>query len=137
MSFIGDGRVVRAAAVTVTVTVAVSVPPLPSEIVYVNVVVPLKPAAGVKLTLVPCVGHRAAVAGCVTAVTVSVSPVSGAIVSLASTLSTVAPLSWATVKLSFTASGGVVRPGVTVTVTVAVSVPPLPSEIVYVNVAVP
>ncbi len=34
--------------VTVTVTVAVSVPPLPSEIVYVNVVVPLKLAAGVK-----------------------------------------------------------------------------------------
>ena len=56
--------------------------------------------------------------------------------SLASTSSTVAPLSSATVKLSSLAVGGSFT-GVTVTVTVAVSVPPLPSEIVYVNASVP
>jgi hypothetical protein len=35
------------AAATVTVTVAVDVPPKPSEMVYVNESLPVKPAAGV------------------------------------------------------------------------------------------
>ncbi len=77
-----EGVVHRVAAasftgVTVTVTVAVAVPPLPSAIVYVNVVVPLKLGAGVKRTTPP-VSVTVPLAGCVTAVTVSVSPVSGA-----------------------------------------------------------
>ncbi len=46
--------------VTVTVTVAVAVPPLPSDTVYVNVVVPKKLAVGLKVTLRAAVGHRAA-----------------------------------------------------------------------------
>ncbi len=101
-----------------------------------NVTVPLKLGAGVKLMLLGVNDTEPPVAGWVTAVIVSVSPMSGAIVSLASTSSTVAPLSSATVKLSSTASGGLFEPP-TVTVTVAVSVPPLPSEMVYVNVVVP
>jgi hypothetical protein len=55
---------------------------------------------------------------------------------LASTFSTVATLSSATVKLSSLAVGGSFT-GVTVTVTAAVEKPPLPSEIVYVNVVTP
>src|SRR5262249_12697386 len=121
--------------VTFTVTVAVSVPPRPSEMVYENVTTPLKFGAGVNVTPV-AVKVTVPLAGWVTAVNVSVSPTSGANVSLASTSNVVAPLSSATVKLSSRASGGSFS-SVTVTVTVAVAVPPLPSEIVYVNVVVP
>ena len=64
-----------------------------------------------------------------TAVTVSVSPVSGAVVSFASTSTTVGPLSSAVVTVSGLAVGGSLT-GVTVTLTVAVAKPPLPSEIV-------
>jgi hypothetical protein len=108
---------------------------LPSEIVYVNMTVPVKPVAGWKRTTPP-VSVTVPLAGWVTAVTVSVSPASGALVSLASTSSTVAGLFRLTMKLSSRAVGGLFDP-VTVTVTVAVAVPPLPSEIVYVNVEVP
>ena len=68
-------------------------------------------------------------AGWVTAVTLSVSPVSGPVVSLASTLTMVAPLSSATVIGSGLATGGSLT-GVTVIETVLVTVPPLPSETV-------
>ena len=65
----------RSTGVTVTVTVAVSVPPLPSEIVYVNVVgagevrgrLERHARAAAVMTTVPF-------AGCVDAVIVSVSP---------------------------------------------------------------
>ena len=40
-------------ALTVTDTEALALPPFPSEIVYVNVTVPLKWARGVKLTVPP------------------------------------------------------------------------------------
>src|SRR5262249_27872543 len=119
--------------VTVTVTVAGSVRPLLSVTVYLNVVVPWKLGAGVDSTTPAVSVTVPPVAAWVPAVTVNVSPVSGAVVSLASTFTTVAPLSSATVRLSSIASGGL--PSTTSTVTVAVSVPPLPSEIVYVNVA--
>ena len=68
-------------------------------------------------------------AAAVTAVTVSVSPVSGPRVSLASTAMLVTPLSSATVVLSVLAIG-LSLTGVTVTLTVAVALPPLPSLIV-------
>src|SRR5262245_6213318 len=103
--------------VTVTVTVAVAVPPLPSEIVYVNVVVPKKLLAGRNLATTPS-WVTVPLAGWVTAMMVSVSPVSGANESLARTLSGVVPLSSATVKVSALAVGGLLP---TVTVTVAVS----------------
>jgi hypothetical protein len=51
-------------------------------------------------------------------------------------LSTVAPLFSLTAKASSLASGASFT-GVTVTVTIAGSVPPLPSDTVYVNVTVP
>ncbi len=81
---------------------------------------------GVKLTLAPVKVTEPPLAGWVTAVMTSVSPVSGTVESLASTLSTVAALSLATRKLSLLAVG-VSFTGVTFTGTVAVSVPPLPS----------
>jgi hypothetical protein len=62
----------------------------------------------------------------VTAVMVSVSPASGALLSLARTLIEVGPESSTTVALSGFAVG-LSFTGVTVTVTVAVAVPPLPS----------
>src|SRR5262249_57955972 len=60
-------------AETVTVTVAVATPPCPSEIVYWNVSVPVKPFAGVYWH---CVAVQVAVpcAGVVDPVIVSVSP---------------------------------------------------------------
>ena len=70
--------------------------------------------------------------------TVSVSSPSSASVSFASDVSAVdgrcPRRSWPRRRRP---SGGVVRPALTVIVTVAVSVPPLPSETVYVNVSVP
>ena len=89
---------------------------------------PKKFAAGVKLTDVPS-WLTVPLAGCVTAVMVSVSPLSGAVESLASTSITIVPLSSATVTGSSFAVGGSLS-GVTMTVTVAVSSPPAASEIV-------
>src|SRR5207253_2691142 len=104
---------------------------------YANVVVPLKFGAGVKRTTPP-LSVTEPLAGWVTDTTVSVSPVSGAVLSLASTSSTVALLSSATVKLSAVAVGGLFVPAtVTVTVPMALPVPPLPSEPVYANVVGP
>ena len=123
--------------VTVTVTVAVAVPPLPSEIVYVNVVVPLKLGAGVKLTWPPCsvtvpLGrlrhrrHRERLAR------VRRDGVVGQHVQRRVARAVLGHRAAVVVG----ASGGSFT-GVTVTVTVAVAVPPLPSETVYVNVVVP
>ena len=67
--------------------------------------------------------------GWLTAVTDSTSPVSGAPVSLASTPITLSTESSATVGVSVPATGGSLTE-VTVTLTVAVALPPWPSEIV-------
>ena len=71
-----------------------------------------------------------------TAETVIVSPVSGANVSLASTSMELFVLSSSTVAVSSSAVGSLLT-SATVTVTVAVALPPLPSLIVYVNVYAP
>src|SRR5207302_3039602 len=73
-------------------------------------------------------------AGWVTAV--KSSGLAAALVALASTGIAVGTESSAIVAMSSAATGGSLT-GVTVTVTVAVAAPPLPSLIVYVNVAVP
>src|SRR5437868_2897927 len=91
--------------VKVVVTGAVAVLRWPSDSVYVNVVVPLKLAAGVKRTF-EVLKVTVPLAGCVTAVIVKVSPVSGAVVSLSSTRNVETVLSSSTVKVSSAAVGG-------------------------------
>ncbi len=118
--------------VTVTVTVAELVPPLPSLAVYVKLSVPLESGAGVYVTVVPSVA-AVPLAGCVRPVTARSSP-SGS-ESLTSTGISTA-VSSGVVAASFCARGASLT-GVTVTVTVAVSVPPLPSATVYAKLSVP
>ena len=119
--------------VTVTVTVAVAVPPFPSEIVYVNVSVPKKFAAGVYVAVVP-VNVTAPFAPWVTPVTVSVSPASGADESFAST-ATVTGLSSSVVAASFAAVGSSFT-GVTVIAITSASDSD-PSVVTTVSVAAP
>src|SRR5881394_1251188 len=118
--------------VTVTVTVAEALAPLPSLMVYGMVVVPLKLAVGLKSRLVPptmTTVPLVLVAPSMTRVSPSrsLSLASGAIVMGTSS---------GVVAVSSTATGGSLI-GVTITVTVAEALPPLPSLMVYGIVVVP
>ena len=108
---------------TATKTIAVSVPPPPSEMVYVNWSTPLKPGAGV-YTMVEPSFHTVPFSANVTDSTTMVSP-SGSL-SLSRT-GIVTGISSSVTALSSSADGGAFTPA-TDTVTVAVSVPPFPSE---------
>src|SRR6185503_11280247 len=111
--------------VTVIATVAVAVPPWPSEIVYVKLVAPWKFAAGWNATLRPSMAITAEpFAGWVTAVIVRALPSMS--LSLTSTSTDVGSESSAMLAASSTGTGAWLI-GVTVMLTVAVAVPPLPS----------
>ena len=114
---------------TVTLTVAVAVPPLPSDISYVKLSLPKKLALGVYFTT-PLSSDQCRAVGWRRrpSITVNVSPTSGPSLSLASTSMTLSVLSSETVAASLLANGLSLTFS-TVTLTVAVAVPPLPSEI--------
>ena len=107
---------------TVTVTVAVLESATPSNPVYVKLSTPLKSASGVYVTSVPLL-TTVPLAGWVTEPTVRASPSTS--VSLDNT-SIVTGVSSSVEALSSLASGSSLTEA-TVMVTVAVSVPPLPS----------
>ena len=122
-------------APTLTTTVLLAVPLFPSEIEYVMVAGPVKFRAGIKrnvpsllMVTLPCT------AGTVALATLSVSPSTS--VSLPSTLMLATVVLMGVVALSLTATG-LSFTGVTVMLTVAVDVPPLPSVMVYVKLAGP
>ena len=122
-------------APTFTATVFVEVPPFPSETEYVIVAGPLKLRAGTNrrvpsllMETVPCA------AGTVALVTLSISPSTS--VSFPSTLMLVIVVLMAVLALSVLATG-LSLTGVTVKFTVAVDIPPLLSETVYVKLAGP
>ncbi len=86
--------------------------------------------------MVPPVITAVPFGGVLTEATVSVSPTSGATLSLPSTFTEVGDEFWSTVIASSTAVGGSFTL-VTVTETTALSVPPFPSLIAYVKLSVP
>ncbi len=145
VSSAATGGVLTSSSATVMLTVAVSVPPLPSLIVYVNVSSPLKPSLGVYVKVPSALNTKLPLAGSVLPVMVSASP-SGSL-SLGNTLpetgvpNSVETASSSASGASFTGGGGggggTTTSSATVMLTVAVSVPPLPSLIVYVNVSSP
>ena len=115
-------------AVIVKVAVPLATPPLVLRTVYTTVAWPFRFARGAKFNRVPLFVIVAVPFGDVTFVIVNVSPVAAG-VSLDSTLKSAAAASSVMVKVSPTTTGGGTA-GDTVTVTVAVDVPPFPSLMV-------